>query len=58
MVVTVASKLSLWSKGVDGFLLLSFSDGLDLVLGNWLSLMRAHEACINLMYIQRLIRSM
>lgn len=38
MVVTVASKLSLWSKGVDGFLLLFFSNGLDLVLGNWLSL--------------------
>ena len=37
--VTVASKLSLWSKGADGFLLLSFSDCLDLVLGNWLSLM-------------------
>ena len=33
MVVTVASKLSLWSKGVDGFLLLFFSNGLDLVLG-------------------------
>ena len=62
VVVTVASKLSLWSKGVDGFLLLSFSDGLDLVLGNWplwWGLMRAHEACLNLMYTtQRLIRSM
>ena len=43
MVVTVASKLSLWSKGVDGFLLLFFSNGLDLVLGNWLSLMRFDE---------------
>ena len=43
MVVRVASKLSLWSKGVDGFLLLSFSDGLDLVLGNWLFLMRFDE---------------
>ena len=43
MVVTVASKLSLWSKGVDGFLLLSFSDSLDLVLGGWLFLMRFDE---------------
>ena len=39
VVVTVASKLSLWSKGADGFLLLFFSDSLDLVLGNWPSLM-------------------
>ena len=43
VVVTVASKLSLWSKGVDGFLLLFFSNGLDLVLGNWLFLMRFDE---------------
>ena len=43
MVVTVASKLSLWSKGVDGFLLLSFSDGSDLVLGKWLLFMRFDE---------------
>ena len=43
MVVTVASKLSLWSKGVDRFLLLFFSDGLDLVLGNWPTLMGFDE---------------
>ena len=43
VVVTVASKLSLWSKGVDGFLLLFFSDSLDLVLGSWLFLMRFDE---------------
>ena len=43
MVVRVASKLSLWSKGVDGFLLLFFSDSLDLVLGSWLFLMRFDE---------------
>ena len=43
MVVTVASKLSLWSKGVDGFLLLFFSDSLDLVLGNWPTLMGFDE---------------